>query len=204
MSQPDTGTPPNDSSGDMELLHNAISSLDSVSHGDRVDTAIRLEFYSWIIPQSNRATTHEASNDTNEFTCIIESAMYGDCLKQDALAVYHTKHNLPFQLLTINCEGAHKTASFLCRKHNLNVIQDKNTGTQDVPRRGRKVRSEKIKMPTIREKNDNKQKNLTVRHLFRSQSTNELIKSENVSGRDESPDRNFEGHGYCLEEAAIS
>lgn len=59
----------------------------------------------------------------------------------------------------------------------LSVSQEKNVGTQDVPRRGRKVRSEKIKMPTIREKNDNKRKKLTVRHLCLSQSTNELIKS---------------------------
>src|SRR5271156_1307506 len=35
----------------------------------------------------------------------------------------------------------------------LNVIQEKNTGTQDVPRRERKVTSENVKMPTIREKN---------------------------------------------------
>src|SRR5271155_3329070 len=98
---------------------------------------------------------------------------------------------------------SHETLAAITRTV-LNVIQEKNAGTQDVLRRGRKVRSEKIKMPTIREKNEDKRKKLTVRHLFQSQSMNELIKSENVLGRDESRDQNFEGRGYCLEEAAIS
>ena len=42
----------------------------------------------------------------------------------------------------------------------LSVIQEKNTGIQDVPRRGRKVRSEKIKMLMIREKNDDRRKKI--------------------------------------------
>src|SRR5271168_3656218 len=42
----------------------------------------------------------------------------------------------------------------------LSVIQEKNAGIQDVPRRGRKVRSEKIKMLMIREKNDDRRKKI--------------------------------------------
>src|SRR5271155_1908657 len=88
-----------------------------VNHRDCVNNAIRLEFYHWIIPQTSHVTTHEAGNDTKEVMCIIVSAICGDFLIQDALAVYHGKPNKP--RLAINCEGAHKTATFLFRKHNM-------------------------------------------------------------------------------------